>query len=50
MQIIKQDDSYQFLVKMKLDASGKAITAKLGAIKRCRELEGDCALPEIPSE
>ncbi len=47
MQIVKEDDAFQFSVKMKLDASGKAITAKLGTIKQCPELEDECALPQI---
>lgn len=48
MQIMKQDDAYQFFVRMKLQASGKAVAAKLGAVKRCRQLEGACALTEPP--
>jgi hypothetical protein len=48
MQIVKGDDVFQFSVKMKADASGKTVKAKLGAIKRCPELEGECTLAEIP--
>lgn len=48
MQIMKQDEGYQFLVRMKLQASDKTVSAKLGPIKRCRELEGPCAVTEPP--
>lgn len=48
IQIMKQDDAYQFFVRMKLQASGKAVAAKLGTVKRCRDLEGACALTEPP--
>lgn len=46
MQIMKQDEGYQFRVTMKLQASGQSIIARLGAIKRCKELEGPCAVTE----
>jgi hypothetical protein len=29
---MKQDDAYQFFVRMKLRASGKAVAAKLGTV------------------
>jgi hypothetical protein len=44
IQIMKQDDAYQFFVRMKLRASGKAVAAKLGGV--IRDLEGACALTE----
>jgi hypothetical protein len=50
MQIPKQDEDYTFLAQIKLSTSGKGVTAKLGSVKRCPELEGDCALPDIPVE
>ena len=50
MQVPKQDQDFEFLVKIKLTATPKGITAKLGSVKRCPELKDDCALPEVPVE
>jgi hypothetical protein len=50
MQIPKQDEDYTFLAQIKLSASAKAVIAKLGSVKPCPELQGDCALPDIPVE
>jgi hypothetical protein len=50
MQIPKQDKDYTFLARIKVSVSAKGVTAKLGSVKRCPELAGDCALPDIPVE
>jgi hypothetical protein len=50
MQVPKQDEDYTFQARLKLSNAGKTISAKLGTVKRCPELQGDCAVSDNPVE
>lgn len=48
MQIMKQDDAFQFFVTLKLQIATKGPTAKLVSVKRCRDFTGACKPAEVP--
>jgi len=45
MQVVKQDDSYSFALRIRLSPSAKRTAAKVEAVPLCKddETEGDCA-------
>jgi hypothetical protein len=50
LQVVKQDDSYSFALRIRLSPSAKGVAAKVEAIRLCKddETEGDCAPSEVP--
>ena len=49
MQVIKEDDDFGFAVRLKLEARGDALTARLTAARRCVDDSGPCA-DRVPHE
>jgi hypothetical protein len=50
MQVIKEDDTYSFALRLKLGATANTLSAKIEAIRLCKddESEGDCAPMDVP--
>lgn len=50
MQVIKQDDIYNFAIRAKLTASGKDIGATIGSVTLCKDDDQrpDCAFSDVP--